>query len=72
METQKTIGIGADFAVVARGNGFYYAIRRFVGDAIQARRRRNTARHTAQELEQLPDYLKQDINWPALTKHEER
>lgn len=72
METQKSSGNGADLAVVARGNGFYYAIRRFVGDAIDARRARLAARHTAEELAQLPDYLKQDINWPAITRHEER
>lgn len=71
MKSQKTFANGADLAVLARGNGFYYAIRRFVGDAIEARRRRNTARHTAEELAQLPDYLKQDINWPAVTNHEE-
>ncbi len=72
MNTQKSLLNGADLAVLARGNGFYYAIRRFVGEAIEARRKRNTIRHTAHELERLPDYLKQDINWPALTKHEER
>jgi hypothetical protein len=72
MKTQKSYADGADLAVRARGNGFYYAIRRFVGDAIEARRRRNTARHTAEELAQLPDYLKQDINWPTTINHEER
>ena len=72
MNTQKTFSNGADLAVLVRGNGFYYAIRRFVGDALEARRRRNIARHTAEELAQLPDYLKQDINWPAIIKHEER
>lgn len=46
-------------------------IRRFVGDIIEARRRHNTARHTAHELAQLPDYLKQDIDWPGTEKHEE-
>ena len=72
MNTQKTFSNGADLAVLVRGNGFYYAIRRFVGEAIAARRRRNVARHTAQELDQLPAYLKQDIDWPAVMKHEER
>ncbi|MCQ4629301.1 hypothetical protein J2Y63_003336 [Shinella sp. BE166] len=72
MKTQKSYADGADLAVRARGNGFYYAIRRFVGDAIEARRRRNVARHTADELAQLPDYLQQDINWPGIIKHEER
>lgn len=72
MKTQNSLANGADLAVVARGNGFYYAIRRFVGDAIEARRARITARQTAEELAQLPDYLKQDINWPAITNHEER
>jgi hypothetical protein len=64
MNTEKSYKNGADLAVVARGNGFYYAIRRFVGDAIETRRRRSVARHTAAELNDLPDYLKQDINWP--------
>ncbi|MFT4159981.1 hypothetical protein [Shinella zoogloeoides] len=72
MKTQKSLTDGADLAVLARGNGFYYAIRRFVGEAIEARRRRAVARHTAEELAQLPDYLKQDIDWPAITKHEDR
>lgn len=72
MRTQKSFGNGTNLAVVARGNGFYYAIRRFVGDIIEARRRHNTARHTAHELAQLPDYLKQDIDWPGTEKHEER
>ena len=72
MNTQKSYANGTDLAVVARGNGFYYAIRRFVGEAIEARRRRNVARHTAEELEQLPDYLKEDIAWPSTVKHEER
>ena len=72
MKTQKTHAGGADLAVLARGNGFYYAIRRFVGDAIAARRKRNAARHTAYELDQMPDYLKQDIDWPTIMKHEER
>ncbi|WP_430439341.1 hypothetical protein [Shinella sp.] len=72
MDTQKSYASGADLAVAVRGNGFYYAIRRFVGDAIEARRRRNAARHTAEELAQLPSYLKDDINWPAAINHEER
>lgn len=72
MKTQKTHAGGADLAVLARGNGFYYAIRRFVGDAIEARRRRAIIHHTAEELAHLPDYLKQDIGWPTLMKHEER
>jgi hypothetical protein len=72
MKTHKSFENGADLAVLARGNGFYYAIRRFVGDVMDARRVRNAARHTADELSQLPDYLKQDINWPGLTNHEER
>ncbi|MGQ3209666.1 hypothetical protein [Shinella sp.] len=72
MKTQKSYADGADLAVRARGNGFYYAIRRFVGDVVEARRRRNAIRHTAEELALLPDYLKQDINWPAITNHEER
>lgn len=70
MNTLKSFKTGADLTVLARGNGFYYAIRRFVGDAIDAHRRRVTVRHTAEELSQLPDYLQQDINWPALMKHE--
>ncbi len=70
MNTQKSFTNGADLAVLVRGNGFYYAIRRFVGEAIEARRKRNAALRTAQELDQLPDYLKQDIAWPAITKHE--
>lgn len=72
MNTQKSYANGANLAVVARGNGFYYAIRRFVGEAIEARRRRNVARHTAEELEQLPDYLKEDIAWPSIVNHEGR
>jgi hypothetical protein len=68
MDTQKSYAGGADLAVAVRGNGFYYAIRRFVGDAIEARRRRNAARHTAEEL---ASYLKDDINWPAAINHEE-
>ena len=72
MNTQKTVSNHADFAVLARGNGFYYAIRRFVGDAVEARRKRNMLRHTVRELDLLPDYLKQDIDWPAIAKHEER
>lgn len=55
MNTQKSLEDGGNLAVFARGNGFYYAIRRFVGDAIEARRRRSVARHTAEELAQLPD-----------------
>jgi hypothetical protein len=72
METQKSHADGANLAVLARGNGFYYAIRRFVGDAIEARRRRAVARHTAEELSHMPDYLKQDIGWTGSTEHEER
>ena len=72
MNTQKSFTNGADLAVLVRGNGFYYAIRRFVGEAIDARRKRNAIRHTATELAQLPDYLKQDIDWPAVVDHEER
>ena len=76
MRTQKSHADGADLAVLARGNGFYYAIRRFVGDAIAARRRRAVIHHTAEEMAQMPDYLKQDIGWPAIAerieKHEER
>lgn len=72
MNTQKTFSNGANLAVLVRGNGFYYAIRQFVDDAITAHRKRNAIRHTAHELDQLPDYLKQDIDWPAIMKHEER
>lgn len=72
MKTQKTYADGADLAVRARGNGFYYAIRRFVGDAVEARRKRHALRHTADQLAKLPDYLKQDINWPASDNHERR
>ncbi|HEV7248492.1 MAG TPA: hypothetical protein VGN93_16065 [Shinella sp.] len=64
MKIEKSYANGADLAVVARGNGFYYAIRRFVGEVIETRRRRSVARHTAAELNELPEYLKQDINWP--------
>ncbi|MGB3813503.1 MAG: hypothetical protein WA950_09770 [Shinella sp.] len=71
MKTQKTFTNGADLAVLVRGSGFYYAIRRFVGEAIEARRKRVAVRRTAEELAQLPDYLKQDINWPAIDKHKE-
>ena len=72
MNTQKSFKSGADLAVLARGNGFYYAIRRFVGDAIETRRRRAIVRHTEEELAELPDYLQQDIDWPAVVKHEDR
>ena len=72
MDTHKSYANGTDLAVTVRGNGFYYAIRRFVGEAINARRRRNATRHTAEELAQLPSYLKDDINWPAITNHEDR
>ena len=76
MRTQKSHADGADLAVLARGNGFYYAIRRFVGDAIAARRRRAVIHLTTEEMAQMPDYLKQDIGWPAIAerigKHEER
>ena len=70
MKTQKSFANASDLAVLARGNGFYYAVRRFVGDAIEARRRRAVARHTADELAHLPEYLKRDIDWPAIDKHE--
>lgn len=70
METQKSHADGANLAVLARGNGFYYAIRRFVGDAIETHRRRAAARHTAEELAQMPDYLQQDIGWPSAPRHE--
>ena len=72
MKMQKSYADGANLAVSVRGNGFYYAIRRFVGDVNEARRRRNAARHTAEELAQLPPYLKADIDWPAIADHEER
>ncbi len=72
MKTQKSLPGDVGLAVLARGNGFYYAIRRFVGEQIEARHRRNVARHTAEELSRLPDYLKQDIDWPAIGRHEER
>lgn len=71
MKTKKAPANGADFAVLARGDGFYYAIRRFVGDAIEARRKRAMIRHTTEELSHLPEYLKQDIGWPVISKHEE-
>ncbi|WP_337184273.1 hypothetical protein [Shinella sp.] len=71
MKTQKSLKSGADLAVLARGNGFYYAIRRFVGDAIEARRRRISARETAEQLARLPAYLRRDIDWPAVANHEE-
>ena len=72
MNTQKSLSDGADLAVLVRGNGFSYAIRRFVGEAIAAHRKRAAIRHTAYELNQLPAYLQQDIDWPAIGKHEER
>lgn len=72
METQKSHADGANLAVLARGNGFYYAIRRFVGDAIEARRRRAVVRHTEEELAQMPDYLQRDIGWTGIGDHEER
>ena len=53
MKTQKSHAGGTDLAVLARGNGFYYAIRQFVDDAITAHRKRNAIRHTAHELDQL-------------------
>lgn len=71
MNTQRSLSDGADLAVLVRGKGFYYSIRRYVGNAIEARRKRNAIRHTAHELDQLPDYLKQDINWPTIEKDEE-
>ena len=70
MKTLDRTANGADFAVLVRGNGFYYAIGRVVGAAIEARRRRNAIRHTAEHLDQLPDYLKADIDWPAVGRHE--
>ena len=71
MNTQKSLSDGANLAVLVRGNGFYYAIRRFVGEAVAARRARIAYRRASQELDQMPDYLKQDIDWPAVMKHEE-
>ena len=44
MNTQKSLSDGADLAVLVRGNGFSYAIRRFVGEAIAARYRQAMAR----------------------------
>lgn len=71
MKSEKSPIFGGDIAVRARGNGFYYTIRRFVSEKIQARRRRLSADHAAWELAQLPDYLKQDIQWPPAPDHEE-
>ncbi|QRI65361.1 hypothetical protein JQ506_10465 [Shinella sp. PSBB067] len=71
MKTQKSLKNGADLAVLARGNGFYYAIRRFVGEALEARRQRASARQTAEQLAQLPAYLRRDIDWPAVVHHEQ-
>ena len=56
MNTQKSLSDGADLAVLVRGNGFYYTVRRFVGEVVEARRKRNAIRHTAQELDRFPDY----------------
>lgn len=72
MNTQKSLSDGADLAVLVRGNGFYYTVRRFVGEVVEARRKRNAIRHTAQELDRFPDYLKKDIDWPAIGNHEDR
>lgn len=71
MKSEKLHAFGGEIAVRIRGNGFYYAIQRFVNERIQARRRRISAHHTAWELAQLPDYLKQDIRWPPTADHEE-
>ena len=71
MKTHKSPENRADIAVMVRGNGFFYAVRRYVDDAIKARRKRNSIRHAAEELDRFPDYLKQDINWPAIAEHEE-
>lgn len=70
MSTQKSHADRANSAVLARGNGFYYAIRRFVGDAVEAHRYRNQLRHTMRELDGLPNSLKRDIDWPGIAKHE--
>lgn len=72
MKTQKSLRNGADLAVRARGNGFYYAIRRFIDDAVEARRRRVVERQTLEELNRLPTYLKHDIDWPVIAKHDKR
>lgn len=64
MNTQKSLSNGA---VSAHGNGLTHALRRFVGKAVTARHKR----HATEELDQLPDHLKQDIDWPATAKHEE-
>ena len=71
MKSEKRHAFGGEIAVHIRGNGFYYAIQRFVNEKIQARRRRISAHHTAWEMAQLPDYLKQDIQWPPTADHEE-
>lgn len=72
MKSEKSDVFGGNIAVRARGNGFYYAIQRFVSEKVQARRRRISAHHAALELAQLPDYLKHDIQWPPTSDHEER
>jgi hypothetical protein len=72
MKTHESNGLSAHIAVLVRGRGFYYAIRHVVGHVIEDRYRRRAARRTAEELARLPDYLKQDINWPSIASHEDR
>lgn len=70
MKTQKSPVDGTVLAVRARGDGFYYAIRRFVGEVAEARRRRIAARRTTADLQRLSPYLRRDIDWSAADMHE--
>jgi len=70
MKTQKSPVDGTVLAVRARGNGFYYAIRHFVGEVAEARRRRLAARRTTEDLQRLSPYLQRDIDWSVTDMHE--
>ncbi|MFC3071967.1 hypothetical protein [Shinella pollutisoli] len=70
MKTQESPVDGTVLAVRVRGSGFYYAIRHFVGEAVEARRRRIAARRVTEDLQQLSPYLQRDIGWPSIDMHE--
>jgi hypothetical protein len=59
-------------AVRASGNGFYYAIRRFVGAAMERRRKAFLERQLANHVADLPAYLQRDIGWPPRLNHDKR
>ncbi len=68
MKPQMPVSNGAGLAVRVQGNGFYYAIRHFLGEIAERRHQKRLRRRAWAEIADMPAYIKDDIGWPPAEK----